>query len=157
MPQSLCKQSNNLEAEQLLVNDEHVVDDNEVKAVVVYVLLNTAVIVERRCRGPWSWQSPRLMENTDQLCLPRITNSFLTIQVSLDMNTRKGCFRKFIHEISTEKKKGGSKVANQLGSQIMSLYAVLIYLSDLRWNCHEVNKLSKSRQVFLVGEPELNI
>ena len=28
------------------MNDEHVVDDNEVKAVVVYVLLNTAVIVE---------------------------------------------------------------------------------------------------------------
>ena len=28
------------------MNDEHVVDDNEVKAVGVYVLLNTAVIVE---------------------------------------------------------------------------------------------------------------
>ena len=61
------------------MNDEHVVvDDNEVKAVVVEVLLNTEVIVEMQ--GTLVLAKSSVMENTDKYCFPRITsNSFRTI------------------------------------------------------------------------------
>ena len=47
------------------MNDEHVVvDDNEVKAVVVEVLLNTEVIVEMQ--GTLVLAKSSVMENTDK-------------------------------------------------------------------------------------------